>query len=184
MIKIPPLEQEKIKLMPYNMNEDNYIISLHNQANAVVFDDVERNSISNFKNRIKQSIETDTLGWACWLKEPTVKLGIVYFSHVIPGISALFHFILDINAYKDYIKSNGNVKFRIMDESARLVISYLFSALQLQRITGQYFTYNRLAINFCKKLGFKEEGIIRQGTKVSGQPVDIMILGLLRNELI
>ena len=184
MIKVNSIEMEKMKLMPYTIGENNYVANLYKKMYRYTFDDIERGSISLFESRVKQMIDIDSVCWVCWMKNPVVKVGTVGFSNVISGISALFHFVLDVSGYKSYVRNNGSIKFKVMDEASKVAIGYMFSVLKLQRITGQYFVNNRLAINLCKGLGFKEEGIIRRGTKVDGKPVDIMILGLLREELI
>jgi RimJ/RimL family protein N-acetyltransferase len=165
------------------MGENDYITGLHRLASRSVFDDIERDSIYVFKDRIKQAVDVDTLGWVCWMKEPVVRVGIVYFSNVILGVNAIFHPILDVGGYRNYVKSNGSIRIRVMDEASLVAIRYVFSNLKLQRITGAYFVYNKLMINLCKRLGFREEGIIRHGTKVDGKPVDMIIMGLLREEV-
>jgi len=187
MIKVNSVETDRMKLMSYTMNEDDYIIKLHHKANRLIFDDIDivDFSVKKLKDRIKLEIDANmTIFWICWMKEPVVRVGIVYFSHIVPGMDAALHTILDVEGYKMYIRnSNNSIRVKVMDEASKIAISYMFLVLKLQRITEYCFVYNKPMINLCKRLGFKEEGIIRHGARVDGKPVDAVVLGLLREEV-
>ena len=183
-MKIQSIETENLKLMPYRTVDDDYITKLHSNWKHSIFDDFEINSLNNFNNRIKQAIDTDTLGWVCWEKKIPVRIGIVYFTNIIPQISALFHPVCDIAGYKIYLKNNnGRIHSRIMDEACLAGIKYIFKNLNLQRITGAYHSDNRAMLNLCKRLGFKQEGVIRKGTRLDNSPIDIITFGLLKEEI-
>ena len=135
------------------------------------------------KARIKNSADTNSICWIIWIKEPVVKVGVIYFTDIIPKISAVFHPVLDRAGYKRYVLFNKFMsKLNIIEDASNLCIKVAFDLLQLERITGGYFEYNFNAINLCKKLGFVKEGLIRNGTKVNDIPTNIVILGLLRKE--
>ena len=186
MIRVMPIECDDFKLMPYTTNDDNYIIRLHDASGFYTYDDVDRPKDSLMhKQRIKFAIDINTVGWICWLKEPVLRIGMVYFSDIILGIGAMFHPVIDKDGYKLYIERNHHFgKESPMLIISRQAIKYVFNLLKLQRVSAGFFTFNLLAINLCKKLGFKEEGVIRCGSKVNGKPVDIKILGLLKEEVL
>lgn len=185
MRKIIPLETKRIRLMPYTTNDDSYVVDLHGKESNSVFDDFDKpKSGEEFKNRIKDYANTHSIGWICWIKVPVLRIGVVSFSNIIPGISALFHPILDVENYKVLLRRNGKVSHKgLIEEASESAISYIMKEFQLQRITGGFFKHNKLAVNLCKRLGFKEEGIIRNGTRLNNQPVDMVILGILREEI-
>lgn len=178
------LEDNNIILKPYSTNDMDYVINLHNKKANSVFDDIDKpNSTISMKDKINLSLNTDTLGWICWLKEPQLRFGIVYFSNIIPNINALFHPISDMQGYKKYILSKSAMSIRLMDVASRLALKFALDSLQLQRISGVYFVKNLPIINLCNRLGFKTEGILRNGTRLNNIPQDTIMMSLLPGEL-
>lgn len=62
------------------------------------------------------------------------------------------------------------------------VLQWLFSEQNVHRITLETYETNKRAIRFFKKLGFKEEGTVREAVYVGGKYYNIISLGLLRAE--
>lgn len=182
MYKIDRLETVDIVLMPYNNIEDDYITKLHKLSSKFVLDDNKRNS--NFSNVIKNSINSDTTGWICLTKKPIIRIGIVYFSHIEPQMSAMFHHIFDTNGYKMYLKNSGKQNQVLFLDSCKTAIKYMFKKFGLHRISTTQFAYNTLSLNFCKKLGFVNEGLLRHGAIVNNQLIDVDVMGLLPNEML
>jgi RimJ/RimL family protein N-acetyltransferase len=58
------------------------------------------------------------------------------------------------------------------------MLSYPFNQLGVGRVTAICAASNAKAINFCLKVGFKKEGVIRRGMGAE----DSIILGMLREE--
>jgi RimJ/RimL family protein N-acetyltransferase len=67
-------------------------------------------------------------------------------------------------------------------EAARLLINYGFQQLNLHRISSGAFAFNDRSIKLHKKLGFREEGRLRQAFFKNGQYHDLMLFGVLREE--
>jgi RimJ/RimL family protein N-acetyltransferase len=67
-------------------------------------------------------------------------------------------------------------------EAARLLINYGFQQLNLHRISSSAFAFNERSIKLHKKVGFQEEGRLRQATFKNGQYHDLMLFGILREE--
>ena len=67
-------------------------------------------------------------------------------------------------------------------EAARLLINYGFQQLNLHRISSAAVAFNERSIKFHKKLGFEEEGRLRQAMFKNGQYHDRVEFGLLREE--
>ena len=66
---------------------------------------------------------------------------------------------------------------------AQLVIRYGFRQLNLHRIHITVLATNLRSIRMCEKVGFKTEGCIRHGQFRDGQYVDVLIMGLLEEEV-
>ena len=67
-------------------------------------------------------------------------------------------------------------------EAAWLLIEYGFKQLNLHRISSSVFAYNERSLRMHKKVGFKEEGRLRQADFKNGCFHDRVIFGLLRDE--
>jgi RimJ/RimL family protein N-acetyltransferase len=67
-------------------------------------------------------------------------------------------------------------------EAARLLINYGFQQLNLHRISSTALAFNEGSIKLHKKLGFVEEGRLRQAMFKNGQYHDVVQFGILREE--
>lgn len=67
-------------------------------------------------------------------------------------------------------------------EAARLIINYGFQQLNLHRISSAAFAFNERSIKLHKKIGFQEEGHLRQAFFKNGQYHDLILFGILRAE--
>lgn len=67
-------------------------------------------------------------------------------------------------------------------EAVTLLLDFAFRELNLYRVQLNVFSYNTAAIRVYEKLGFTQEGILRQALHRDGQRYDILMYGLLRPE--
>lgn len=67
-------------------------------------------------------------------------------------------------------------------EALELLVEYVLVELNMRRIWTPVFDTNPRSIRMFEKLGFKEEGRMRQEGYSRGKYCDMMILGLLRPE--
>jgi RimJ/RimL family protein N-acetyltransferase len=67
-------------------------------------------------------------------------------------------------------------------EATRLIVNYGFQQLNLHRITSSVWAFNTRSIALHKKVGFKEEGTIRQFVFKNGQYHDRIDFGMLESE--
>jgi RimJ/RimL family protein N-acetyltransferase len=61
-------------------------------------------------------------------------------------------------------------------------VRYAFEDLGFQKLTGTIKSSNTRALALAKKLGMQTEGILRSHRYVSGARIDLVLLGLLREE--
>lgn len=185
MYKIEPIETENLKLMPGTSLDNEYALVLHRANSYSIMDDTDRVSGDNFRNKINQHLNTDTFGWSIWLKKYTQKVGIIYYTHVIPNFSAIMHPVLDKEGFRKYLsKCNGDPRVKFMDEASAISLKYVMKKFNLVKITGGFFEHNLPAINLCKRLGFKEDGIMRHDAIHEGKLINVKVLSILKEEVL
>ncbi len=90
------------------------------------------------------------------------------------------------------LSSNGEIGITIGDkrywgkgygtDAMRSLIDYGFKKLGLHRIYVYVFAYNKRSIAMNKKLGFRKEGVLRDGASYKGKFHDELVMGLLKSE--
>lgn len=70
----------------------------------------------------------------------------------------------------------------IMTEAARLVVEYAFEELRLHRVRGRALATNDASLGVLENCGMKREVREREAKHVDGQFVDMVHLGVLREE--
>ena len=70
----------------------------------------------------------------------------------------------------------------VMLEAESLIIGWAFQTLKLEKIYADSFASNIASIITMKKIGFKIEGTLRKERLQQGRRVDIIRLGLLKEE--
>lgn len=68
-------------------------------------------------------------------------------------------------------------------QASRLMAYYGVDVLGLRRIEAKAYEYNPLSINTLKRNGFTHEGTLRKASWRDGRYWDILVFGLLRDEL-
>jgi diamine N-acetyltransferase len=70
----------------------------------------------------------------------------------------------------------------VMLEAERLLIDWAFNSLGLEKIWAEARPDNIASVITMKKIGFQVEGTLRCEKKVDGRRIDVLRLGLLKNE--
>ncbi len=68
-------------------------------------------------------------------------------------------------------------------QASRLMAYYGVDVLGLRRIEAKAYEYNPLSINTLKRNGFTQEGVLRQAALRDGRYWDIIIFGILKDEI-
>ncbi len=68
-------------------------------------------------------------------------------------------------------------------EASKLISYYGIDVLGLRRIEAKVYAYNTLSINSLKRHGFQQEGILRKAGFQGGQACDVVVFGILREEI-
>jgi hypothetical protein len=64
----------------------------------------------------------------------------------------------------------------------RLCLAQAFADPEIERVTAYVIDGLNAARNYCRKLGFTDEGSRRRACRKDGQLLDVHILGITRNE--
>jgi len=67
-------------------------------------------------------------------------------------------------------------------EVVRLLLDFAFRDLNLYRVFLYVFETNANAIHVYEKAGFKKEGLLRKAAHIDGKYVDVIFMGILREE--
>ncbi|MDQ0744544.1 RimJ/RimL family protein N-acetyltransferase [Clavibacter sp. B3I6] len=67
-------------------------------------------------------------------------------------------------------------------EAVRLTVDHAFAATDLERISLEVMDFNPRARRVYERAGFIEEGRLRAGFRFDGEPVDVIVMALLRTD--
>ena len=67
-------------------------------------------------------------------------------------------------------------------EVEKLMLKYAFNTLNLHRIEAYIYTTNTRSLKVAKRVGFKQEGILREREYLNGKYEDCIALGILKKE--
>ncbi|WCK54191.1 UDP-4-amino-4,6-dideoxy-N-acetyl-beta-L-altrosamine N-acetyltransferase [Aneurinibacillus sp. Ricciae_BoGa-3] len=63
-----------------------------------------------------------------------------------------------------------------------LGLHYAFTEMKMRKVCGEVFNFNKVSINYHKKLGFKEEGYFKKHVLKNGQYEDIVCFALFSDQ--
>lgn len=67
-------------------------------------------------------------------------------------------------------------------EAVQLLLGFAFGDLNLNRVYLHVFGTNEAALRTYEKVGFMREGTLRKAVYVDGEYIDVVVMGILRNE--
>lgn len=105
------------------------------------------------------------------VEEQGLPIGYVQFAGVAPGAVSDWGFYAAPDA-----PSGAGSKLGAM------ALRFAFDTLQLHKVCGQALSFNDASIRFHRKLGFKDEGLLREQHRLGDGYVDVLCFGLLRRE--
>ncbi|MGX5818127.1 GNAT family N-acetyltransferase [Chitinophaga lutea] len=81
-----------------------------------------------------------------------------------------------------YWLGDGEQGKGIATAACKTIIQYAFSQLRLNKVEIRFVLQNEKSAKIPIKLGFTKEGILRQSAKLHGQYVDMVVMGMLRQD--
>jgi len=97
--------------------------------------------------------------------------GAFWLTNLIPGWKATAHVVL---WGKDVLKQ---------PERAKQIVRELFNMFSLKRMDSFIPARNRGAQRYAEKLGFSMEGVLRKQAIYNGEPEDVAVYSILKEEL-
>lgn len=157
--EFPVLNTERLILRPFTLEDiDDYLLFFADPLVQKYLGDIsipedEENAIRWVHNMSGRYFHNRTvITWCIELKS----------NHKVIGRIDLGGFVRKTMADIAYYLSKEYWNQGIMSEAVKAVLSYGYETLQLNRIQATVHTGNIQSINLLKKLGFKEEGLLRQ----------------------
>lgn len=123
------------------------------------------------KGALKQFSENDGFQCGIWYKNKLVGVIGLHYINWLSERTSIGYYI-----DKDY-QGLG-----IITKCTKFLIDYCFKEIKLNRIEIQTSTKNIKSQKIPQKLGFKQEGILRQDEKLNGKFSDSYIFSLLKSE--
>lgn len=78
---------------------------------------------------------------------------------------------------------DGDARGRgIGTEATRLLLRCAFRELDLHRVSLHVFATNGPARRLYERVGFREEGLLREAARIEGEWVDVVLMAILRSE--
>jgi UDP-4-amino-4,6-dideoxy-N-acetyl-beta-L-altrosamine N-acetyltransferase len=105
------------------------------------------------------------------VREADMDLGFVQLTNIAPGGSADWGFY----AAPSVPKGSGG-------KLGRAALAYAFEHCGLNKVCGQALDFNAASIKFHQKMGFRQEGVLREQHCIDGSYHDMICFGLLRRE--
>jgi RimJ/RimL family protein N-acetyltransferase len=99
------------------------------------------------------------------------------------GTCTLFHFhAANMRAELGYCLHSDHWKQGYMQEALTLLLDHAFGPLKLRRLEADVDPRNESSMRIVGKLGFRQEGLLRERWNVDGEIQDSAFLGLLARE--
>lgn len=83
-----------------------------------------------------------------------------------------------------YIADPENRNKGYGEEALRRLLEYVFINMHMERVTIDHFIKNRAASYLYDKIGFQDEGILRNAGKKNGKYIDFQLKSMIRSEFL
>lgn len=70
------------------------------------------------------------------------------------------------------------------EEATRLLLDFAFRDLSLHRLCSHVLASHLAAVRMYEKVGFVHEGVLRAAAHIDGHYVDVIVLGILREQYV
>lgn len=124
---------------------------------------------------INRKADDDKLQLTVCLKEDERPIGRIYISNIDEHYDSL-----DIT--RIYIADKNIRGQGLGEEALKAALRLAFEEMNMERVTLDHFTANKIASRLYLKLGFNYEGVMRNGGKKDGKYIDLNLMSMLREE--
>mgnify|MGYP005821395851 FL=1 len=124
---------------------------------------------------VRYNLDPSKLQFTITLKPEDKPIGKIYLSRINRDDDSL-----DIT--RIYIADPANRGKGYGEEALRLILEYAFINLHMERVTIDHFEKNKVAASLYEKIGFSNEGLMRNAGKKNGKYVNLQLKSMLRAE--
>ncbi|MGN0658723.1 MAG: GNAT family N-acetyltransferase [Emergencia sp.] len=124
---------------------------------------------------VRYSLDPTKMQFTITLKPEDKPIGKIYLSRINRVEDSL-----DIT--RIYIADPDNRGKGYGEEALRLILEYAFINLHMERVTIDHFEKNKTAASLYEKIGFRNEGLMRNAGKKNGKYVNLQLKSMLRAE--
>ena len=186
--KLPMIETERLTMRQITLGESDGSDSLEfiNDYSVYRYWGVYDESMdTNGRHRPKKKIKLD-YHYNLTMKEYKARRELTWLMELKDTHKVIGEFVL----YDFHLKKQADIGYRInkdywgkgfAPEAGQALVKAAFEAMGLTRLQIRCFTNNHGSVRVAQKLGFTQEGIIRQGAIVNVM-TDYYIFGLLSEE--
>lgn len=172
------IKGNKTSLKRIELKDIDFLYNIENDPELNYLLDANPNhgmSLSDINNKINSILKSDNILGFIIMNQKTEKIGVIYY-YFLPGYKTI-HFSIRIS--KGYWNKGYGY------DSLKAFILYIFNDLKLHRIESKVCAFNHRALHLYKKLGFKEEGVLRKYFRVErGKFEDNIQIGLLEEDFL
>ncbi|TAH66921.1 MAG: N-acetyltransferase [Anaerolineaceae bacterium] len=125
----------------------------------------------HYNETMKEYKSGNELTWLMQLKDNSKVIGEI----------VLYDFLLDRQADMGYRLNKNYWGQGYATEAGQAIVNFSFDTLELERLQIRCFKNNPASVRIAQKLGFRQEGLIRNGV-ILNVMTDYYIFGLLKDE--
>ena len=176
----PPLETRRLRLREIEERDAEQVYAIFSDPLVMEYYncdplsdlDVARTAIAKIseKSRTKTGIR-----WGITLKNEDLVIGTCGYNSLVP---TQFRGEIGYDLHRDFWKQG------IMREALQAILAFGFDRLELNKIEAKVMLGNDASDRLLKKLGFKEEGVLRRHGYWKGGFHDLRIFGLLNEDFV
>ena len=175
---VPELRTDRARLRPVRPEDAQALLNIYGDAESVRYLGRPPGTLEDVQKRLGRMAEDIARGEAAFwvLTEPGADQALAYlgfFRWDVPHQTAELGYVLDRSRW-----GQG-----LMSEVLPKLVRFGFETLGLHRMEARVEPENGASVRLLRKLGFKDEGLLRERTlHADGSRTDLALLGLLRRE--
>ena len=176
----PSMETSRLKLKELEEKDDRDLLEFFSNSEVVKYygmkplENVEdtRRLINKFADKYEKKV---AIRWGISIREENKVIGTCGYHNWVKG-----YFKAEIG----YELSSTYWKKGIMTEALLEVINFGFKEMNLNRIEALVYPENLASLEMLKKIGFKQEGLLKEYAFFNGGFEDLIMLSLLKRNYI
>ena len=173
-IKLPT---DRLLLRPIELHDLNEVYAMFSDNQTMQYwDDVPLQNMLQAKEKINRNRQANAAGSAL-----TLAVELKASQGMIGQISLFNMHQVSARAEVGYVLSSEHWQKGLMHEAMQAFIAFCFTGLKLRRLEADIDPANMASTALLQKLGFAQEGLLKQRWQVGGLITDSALFGLLKS---